>query len=152
MFVSSMLQYDKAMSSTLSKRDKKKLRLKSKFFLSVLKSDSTAKLQKVFTSAHLNQLKKDRKEKTLVPWQEFFSKVLKSFWSPTYPAGNQIPNWDRILNLNDKKSIDQLKWIFFSERIAKRDIFRFFQASEAGKFFPPSFKMPSIASITKNLV
>ncbi|KAM0684319.1 hypothetical protein MDAP_000087 [Mitosporidium daphniae] len=130
-FVSSILQDDQDMLSTLK----------------VIKSDKKAALKTIFTCAHLNQLKRDRKEKTLVPWQEFFSNVLKSFWSPTYPAGNQIPNWDKILSLNAPTSINQLKWIFFSQTgISKSEILKFFQASETGNTFFRNFNISLIPS------
>ncbi|KAM0683513.1 hypothetical protein MDAP_001082 [Mitosporidium daphniae] len=86
--------------------DNEELTSKINLFSEAIKSDKKAALKTIFTSAHLNQFKKDR---------------------------NRIPNWDRILNLNDPTSINQLKWIFFSQTgISKSEILKFFQASETG--------------------
>ncbi|KAM0682963.1 hypothetical protein MDAP_001373 [Mitosporidium daphniae] len=148
-FVSSILKDDQNMLSTLSANDKEELSSKAKFFSDVIKSGKKGALKTIFTSAHLNQLKMDRKERALLRWQVFFSTILKVLWSPTYSsADNQIPNWDRILNLNDGKSIDELKWIFFSQTgISKSEILKFFQASQAGATFFPNFNMSLIPSI-----
>ncbi|KGG51386.1 hypothetical protein DI09_378p10, partial [Mitosporidium daphniae] len=90
----------------------------------------------------------DRKQRFLLRWQVFFLTILKIIWSPTYSAANSIPNWDRILNLNDGKSIDELKWIFFSQNgISKSEILKFFQASQAGATFFANFNISLIPSI-----
>lgn len=101
------------MLSMLSANDNQELTSKITLFSEFIKLDKKAALKAIFTFAHLNQFRRDRKEKTLVLWQEGFSKVLKSFWYPTYPEGNSMPTWDKIFNLNNAKSTSRVKWIFF---------------------------------------
>ncbi|KAM0682945.1 hypothetical protein MDAP_002184 [Mitosporidium daphniae] len=112
-FVSSILKNDQNMLSMLSANDNQELTSKITLFSEFIKLDKKAALKAIFTFAHLNQFRRDRKEKTLVLWQEGFSKVLKSFWYPTYPEGNSMPTWDKIFNLNNAKSTSRVKWIFF---------------------------------------
>ncbi|KGG50891.1 hypothetical protein DI09_521p10, partial [Mitosporidium daphniae] len=148
-FVSSLQKDDQDMLSMLSANDREELSSKAKIFSDVIKSGNKTALKRIFTSAHLNQLKMDRKERTLLRWQVFFSTALKIFWSPAYSsAANPIPNWDKILNLNYQKSIDELKWIFFSESgISKSEILKFFQASQTGATFFPNFNISLIPSV-----
>ncbi|KAM0684177.1 hypothetical protein MDAP_000917 [Mitosporidium daphniae] len=145
-FVSSFLKYDQAMFSTLSEDERETLLSKMTLFPKNITADKKAALQKIFTSAHLNQLRRDRKERNLLPWQVFFAKLLMIFWSPAYSADSSIPNWDGILSIKDKESIGQLKWIFFSESMPKQEIIKFFEASEVGKRFFPNFNISSIPS------
>ncbi|KGG52587.1 hypothetical protein DI09_156p10, partial [Mitosporidium daphniae] len=147
-FVSSILRYDKAMHSTLSEEERETLSSKADLFPKDMPADKKAALQTIFTSAHLNQLTRDRRERDLLPWQVFFAKLLKSFWSPAYSAGSKIPNWNTILNLNDTKSIDQLKKILFSQTgISKSKILKLFEANEILKKFSPNLDISSIPEV-----
>ncbi|KAM0682564.1 hypothetical protein MDAP_002408 [Mitosporidium daphniae] len=89
-FVSSILKNDQNMLSMLSANDNQELTSKITLFSEFIKLDKKAALKAIFTFAHLNQFRRDRKEKTLVLWQEGFSKVLK-FWYPTYLKEIQCP-------------------------------------------------------------
>ncbi|KAM0682757.1 hypothetical protein MDAP_001992, partial [Mitosporidium daphniae] len=90
-----------------------------------------------------DQLKRDHKERALLPWQAFLSGVFKSFYCPAYSAANSIPNWDSIINLNNQKSIDQLKWIFFLKE-SQSTFFRNFEIS----LIPSVINNPALDSET----
>ncbi|KAM0684311.1 hypothetical protein MDAP_000079 [Mitosporidium daphniae] len=147
-FVSSFLKHDQAMLSALSQEERETLSSKPKIFPEDVPGDEKVTLQRIFTSAHLNQFRRDRKEQSLLPWQHFFSTVSKILWSPSNPESNQIPNWDKLLKPNNRRLIDELKWIFFCESKPKKQIEEVFKDSEVGRTFFPNFNISLIPSIS----